>query len=54
MTEAVFAGEEVEKLPAEKALLFLAALNAMIVKLAEELFVCHRPRDRSDGKREHQ
>ena len=45
MAEAVFAGEEIEKLALQETATGLAPLNAIFTRLAKDLFMRHSPRD---------
>src|SRR5579884_897583 len=49
VAEAVFAGEEVKELATNQAGMALALPNAVLARLAEDLFVGHRPGDARYG-----
>lgn len=52
MTEAVFAGENVEKFALEKIIAIFASISAVFARFAENLFLRNCPRDRRDNKRQ--
>ena len=54
MTEAVFAGEQVEELAFPERRAFTAATDAVLAGLAEDLFVRDGPRNTGDGDGEHE
>ena len=54
MTEAVLAGEEIEKLSLVPAQAVAAAPLAILARLAKDLFMSDRPREAGDGYRQNE
>jgi len=54
MTEAILAGEEVEKLALVELAAVLTPVLAELSRLPKNLFMCNCPRDARDGETEQQ